>query len=193
MKKMLFASLLGAAMASAATAVPVQYEVDLTGVAYTYDGVVISSTVAPEAANAQVLYLGWSDVEADVYHNPGAVWENWGMEAFIGAWMEDSAAPGFDYYGGYPFPDDLGPTGGEGSVLHLGPASNEFDLTGGAYFLDEFGTIEFFARTTYDDGTGMPAGQFTAGTLYMVVDIIPAPGAFALFGAAGLVAGRRRR
>lgn len=194
MKLLLSASIGALALASIAGAEQVRYEVDLAGLDYDSLGVVIHSEVVPAAANGHVIEFGWEDVELDVYHNVGAVWENWGMEAFMGAWMENTADPGFNYYGSYAFPNDYGPTGGEGSVLHLGPATGGFDLSADTFYLDDQGTIEFYLSADYDDGTGMHAGTYTAGTLFIVVDqIIPAPGALALLGIAGLAGTRRRR
>jgi hypothetical protein len=193
MKLLLSASIGALALATMANAETVRYEVDLTGLDYDSLGTVIYSDIVPAAANAQVIEFGWEDVELDVYHNIGATFENYGLEAFMGAWMEDTTAPGFSYYGSYAFPSDLGPTGGPGSVLSLGPATGGFDLSAASFYLDDQGTIEFYLVADYDDGTGLPAGTYTAGTLFMVVDLIPAPGAIALLGIAGLTGTRRRR
>ncbi|MCC6228781.1 MAG: PEP-CTERM sorting domain-containing protein [Phycisphaerales bacterium] len=129
-------------------------------------------------AGSHVIGIGW-----DV--NLTAVGASWLSELQVS--FEDTALS----TGVYLTPgvgDTFSGTGAysSGGVLDLIGLALDFNVGG-----DGLLHMEFFEG--YNDYVGSADGYWNSGTLTVMYDTIPAPGAMALFGAAGFVAARRRR
>lgn len=106
--------------------------------------------------------FGFDGVEADVYFNDGASFSNWAVEAWLGCTYLD-AVNGLSFVGVSPFAESEGPG-------HFGPASNYFALLPTDWPMPTADPFTFYAESTWDDGTGLPAGTFTAGVLYVEIE-----------------------
>jgi hypothetical protein len=175
-------------LASMTQANVVRYSVDLDNVGYYHapldDGQLLLSIADPAAAGGTVVNFGWDDLSIFVNDNTsfGAPFANWATELLLGyTWGEFS---GIEY--AQPFPG-ANSHGAHGPVS----ASNQHfpsDL------INSQGMIELWARSSWNDGTGMPAGTLISGTVWIdVQQLVPAPGVLAVFGLAGLCGRRRRR
>ncbi|MBT3316417.1 hypothetical protein HN388_00380 [bacterium] len=122
-------------------------------------------------AGATMVAFGFENVEADVYHNDGAAYSNWASEAWLGCTYFD-AVNGLTFDGTGPFTENEGPG-------HFGPASVHYDLNPLDWPLPTVDEFTFYAQAQYDDGSGLAAGTFTTGTIYVWVesDIVTNEGA----------------
>jgi hypothetical protein len=173
---------------SVATADVVRYSVDLENVDYFFpaigDGQLILSVTNPAAAGGLVVDFGWDDLEIFVHDNTdqNAPFENWASELQIGyTWGEYE---GIEYSA--PF------LGANSDGFHGPVSANNQHFFGDVINSD--GTIELWARSIWDDGTGLPAGTLLSGTVWIDIQHqIPAPGVLAVLGLAGVIGCRRRR
>ena len=180
------------AVAGAAQAGLVTYTADLTGVTSSALDNIFFSTIDLASAGGQVVEMGWTDVYMTLHYNSGATtWPAYANEQYLGFYNATSlGATGF--LGTYPFSGTTSATSGTGDIP-LGPAAfGPFDLTGFNRYIPATGEVAFKAVGIWDDGSGMPMATYTGGTMWIVVDQVPAPGALALLGLAGLARRRRR-
>lgn len=113
-------------------------------------------------AGSQMIAFGFENVEADVYENEGASYSNWASEAWLGCTYFD-AVEGLSFVGVSPFTENEGPG-------HFGPSTEHFDLDPTEWPLPTVDEFTFYASASYDDGTGMSAGTFTSGVIYIWVE-----------------------
>lgn len=106
--------------------------------------------------------FGFDNVMADVYFNPGATYSNWASEAWLGCTFTDPI-DGPSFVGVSPFTESDGPG-------TFGPASNYFALAPADWPMPTEYPFTFYAETTWDDATGLPAGTFTSGVLYVEIE-----------------------
>ena len=85
-----------------------------------------------------------------------------------------------------PFPDSNG--GGT-----FGPTNGSLDVELSNLFSNAEGRVDLLTASSWVDGSGLPAGEYIQGILTIVYQPLPAPGAIALLGLAGLAGKRRRR
>lgn len=184
------AIIMGAAaigVAGSADADVVRYSVDLDNQDYHFapfgDGTLLFSMTDPAAAGGIIVDFGWDNLEIFVNDNTGegAPFENWASELQLGyTWGEYT---GIEY---------ASPFSGVNEDGAHGPVSADNEHWPGD-IINSDGTIELWARSIWDDGTGLAAGTLVSGTLWIdVQQQLPAPGALAMLGLAGLF-GRRRR
>lgn len=119
-----------------------------------------SEGILPEGAT--MVGFGFDGVEADVYENEGASFSNWASEAWLGCTYMDPV-DGLSFVGVGVFADDEGPG-------HFGPASNYFALDPADWPMPIDEEFTFYANSTWDDSTGLPAGTFTAGVVYAEIE-----------------------
>ena len=154
---------------------------DLTGVAYT-------GGPASPIANLQidegsrVMGFRWENVVLETHLNAGV--PNWGNEAFFGLEGIDVDGAPVSYLA-QPFPFEFG----QGV---FGPVDGSLELEMADLFAHPDGTIDIVVGSTWDDGSGMPAGTYLAGSLMVDYLPIPAPAATALLAFLALYPGRRR-
>lgn len=153
-------------------------------------------TFDPAGANLRILGMEFSNIETEVNWNVGATFENWASELRLG-W--DDANFGIIGIAPYPGVND-GPLSPGTSQLFTGGNLPFFDLDGTVDIDGDTIPDDFFmpasgaavgAFSTYNDGSGQPAGTIVGGTITFY--LVPAPGAAALFAMGGLAAIRRRR
>ncbi len=175
------AGLASVAMGGAATADIHQFAIDG---GYTANGSsFVSDTI--DGAGGTIVSYGYS-VSLTVYWNEGSSYENWASECRMGVGtFSYGGSPGYIYTGQI--------TSGYGAST-VGGSYTISGITGGAY-VASYGfaassVFGFVAYSSWNDGTGMDAGTLS-GTGWVNI-AVPAPGALALLGVAGL-AGRRRR
>jgi|GEM_PF-4855828 len=113
-------------------------------------------------AGAEIVGLGWTDVVVEIYENEGASFSNWATEALLGFNYED--VDGVAY--GYAAPFD-GINEGPGS---FGPATGYVDLAGAGYYPPATADFVFSAIAAWDDATGLPAGTWTSGIMYVEIE-----------------------
>ena len=178
------AGLASVAVAGASTAGVVNFDIQGDYVAGVYSAV--SNMV--DGGGALILSYGYS-VSQTVYWNEGSSYENWFSECRmgIGTFALSGGTPGYVYTGQI--------NGASGGASSVGGSATMSGITGGAYSASGGYTASsvfgFMAYSTWSDGTGLAAGTLS-GTGWVNLADIPAPGALALLGIAGL-AGRRRR
>lgn len=154
---------------------------DLTGLSYSGGAPVIAADL--EIGPAQVAEIRWENVILETFNNTGI--PNWASEAFFGFQaVTDAAEPEIVMV--QPFPD--GNSGGT-----FGPTNGSLNVELSNLFSSPEGRIYLLTASTWVDGSAMPAGQYTQGSLVIVFLPLPAPGALALLGLAGLAGKRRRR
>ena len=154
---------------------------DLTGVSYMGGAPVIIADL--EIGPAQVAELRWDNVVLETFDNTGI--PNWASEAFFGFQAVTEAAES-EIVMVQPFPDSN--NGGT-----FGPTNGSLDLELSNLFSSPEGHVYLLTASSWADGSGMPAGEYLQGILTIVYQPIPAPGAIALLGLAGLAGKRRRR
>jgi len=154
---------------------------DLTGV--TYLGGPPAITAELEIGPAQVAELRWDNVVLETFDNTGI--PNWGSEAFFG-FQAVTEASELEIVMVQPFPD----ANSDGT---FGPISGSLDVELDNLFSTTEGRVSLVTASSWVDGSGLPAGQYTQGSLVIRYVVLPAPGALALLGLAGLAAPRRRR
>lgn len=127
-------------------------------------------------ANAHVVGIGWDVNQATV----GASWLSEMQMSFGGNTTAEI----------FLTPSGTGAPGSESNS-----SGGIFDLVGSAldFFVDADGILamEFFEG--FDDVDGAVDGNWLQGSVITIEYVVPAPGALAMLGLGGLVAGRRRR
>ena len=156
---------------------------DLTGVEY-FGGPAELFTILEVTAGARLVEFRWENVVLETYDNVGV--PNWGSEAVLGIEAIDNAGETFSEYF-FPFPDA---NSGPGP---FGPVDGSLDLLLVDMFADQSGHVSVLGGSTWEDGSGLPAGKYLSGILALVYAPIPAPAALALFGIAAMTSRRRRR
>ncbi len=156
---------------------------DLTGVEY-FGGPPELFTILEVTAGARLVEFRWENVVLETYDNVGV--PNWGSEAVLGIEAIDNAGETFSEYF-FPFPDA---NSGPGP---FGPVDGSLDLLLVDMFADQSGHVSVLGGSTWEDGSGLPAGKYLSGILALVYAPIPAPAALALFGIAAMTSRRRRR
>lgn len=153
---------------------------DLTGTTYLGGAPVITADLG--IGPSQVIQLRWDLVVLETFDNSGI--PNWGSEAFFGF---QAVAANLDPQTVMvqPFPDD-----DEGGTF--GPTSGSLDVELSNLFSNPDGKVYLMTASSWIDGSNTPAGQYTSGTISIIFDPIPAPGAIVLLGIAGLARSRRR-
>ncbi len=183
------------AVAGAAQAALVTYTADLTGVTSSAVDNVFFSTIDMASAGGQVVEMGWTDVYMTLHYNSTATtYPAYANEQYLGFFghYSGTTGPASGWLGTYPFSGSTSATSGTGDI-YLGPGSfGPFDLTSFGRYIGSDGLIEMKALGTWDDGSGLPMATYTGGSIYIVVDQVPAPGALALLGLASLARRRRR-
>ncbi|MBT5582396.1 MAG: hypothetical protein HOJ54_00125 [Phycisphaerae bacterium] len=154
---------------------------DLTGVSYMGGAPVIIADL--EIGPAQVAELRWDNVVLETFDNTGI--PNWASEAFFGFQAVTEAAES-EIVMVQPFPDSNG--GGT-----FGPTNGSLDVELSNLFSNAEGRVDLLTASSWVDGSGLPAGEYIQGILTIVYQPLPAPGAIALLGLAGLAGKRRRR
>jgi uncharacterized protein (TIGR03382 family) len=128
-------------------------------------------------ANATVIGIGWDNVTIQTV---GASWLSEAVIYFvdspIGLQLSVGSADSFSGTGTYS----------SGGILDLASIDPTFPFQVGA---DGILDIEFY--DSFDDVAGAADAFFLGGTL--TIQYVPTPGALAVLGLGGLVAGRRRR
>ncbi len=174
------AGLASVAMAGAAAADIVAF--DING-EYNASAVSFVSNIV-DGDGAEIVSYGFS-VDLTVYWNEGSNYENWCSEARLGVGMFSvSGVPNYMWTGGVSSAHGASTPGGSYTISGITGGG----VIGGYYASSSFG---FVAYSVWNDGTGNSAGHF-GGTGWVNLVPVPAPGALALLGLAGL-AGRRRR
>ncbi|HJN80940.1 MAG: hypothetical protein QF723_05345 [Phycisphaerales bacterium] len=154
---------------------------DLTGVTYMGGAPVITAEL--EIGPAQVAELRWDNVVLQTFDNTGI--PNWGSEAYFGFQaVTEAAEPEIIMV--QPFPN--GNSGG----IH-GPVSGSLDVELDNLFGNSEGLVYLMTASSWPDGSGLPAGEYTQGTLSIVYIPVPAPGAIAVLGLAAFFSRRRRQ
>ncbi|MBT7352306.1 MAG: hypothetical protein HN811_07570 [Phycisphaerae bacterium] len=154
---------------------------DLTDVSYMGGAPVIIADL--EIGPAQVAELRWDNVVLETFDNTGI--PNWASEAFFGFQAVTEAAES-EIVMVQPFPDSNG--GGT-----FGPTNGSLDVELSNLFSNAEGRVDLLTASSWVDGSGLPAGEYMQGILTIVYQPLPAPGAIALLGLAGLAGKRRRR
>lgn len=155
---------------------------NLTGVEY-LGGIPEIIATLEISANARLVELKWENVVLETFDNVGV--PNWGSEAVLGVSGVNTAGETHSELF-LPFPN-----ANSGGIF--GPVDGSLDLLFADMFSDQSGHIMISAGSTWDDNTGLPAGEYLDGQLVLIYAPIPAPGAIALLGLAGLATRRRRR
>lgn len=146
-------------------------------------------SVDPSLAGLHIIGLEAVGIEAEVYWNQGATYENWASEMRLGVRFDNSGVE--STLGGQVFPGaNTGPAAAGTFQVFTGGAYGPFDLSGDSYYTPASG-LSVAGWTTYNDGSGMMSHRVTAGQLH--ITLVPSPGAGALLALGGVVAFRRRR
>jgi MYXO-CTERM domain-containing protein len=152
-----------------------------------FAGVYSSMSNMIDGGGAVIMSYGYS-VDMTVYWNEGSSYENWASEARFGVGTFNyGGSPGYVWSGGLTSAAGASSVGGSYTVS---------GLTGGSY-IASYGFLAsssfgFMAYSTWNDGTGLAAGTIT-GTGWINLAAVPAPGALALLGLAGVASRRRRK
>jgi hypothetical protein len=127
--------------------------------------------------------LRWQDVVLETYlDNTGT--PNWASEAYFGILAVDLVGDPLGWVE-QPFPDDYA-----GGVF--GPVDGEVSLELANVFTGPSGTVSVLTGSTFEDGSGLPAGRYLGGTLIIEYMGIPSPGGLALLATAAWRTRRRR-
>jgi len=138
------------------------------------DNVVLNTAIG---ANSHIVGIGWDLTFATV----GASWLS---EATIS--FEDSAQAGGVFLAG---------SGTAAPGTETNSSGGIFDLvgTGLDFFLGADGMLRMELFEDFDDVADAVDGSYLSGSSVQIQYVVPAPGALAMLGLGGLVAGRRRR
>ena len=190
-----------AAIAGAATASP--YFTAANG--YT------STAQAPAGATATVAIdisgvLTWDEqgsafntvMNTNILSNAHIVGIGWDVNQFAGldsggaSWLSEMTITFGGTSGAALF---LTPSGTSSPGSESNSSGGIFDLTGSAldFFLDADGVLSMEFFESFVDQPGAPEGEFLQNSTITIEYVVPAPGALAMLGLGGLVAGRRRR
>ena len=181
----LFSTLAAAGFASVASAEIVTVEFDLAGLVINGPGVYAQAfNELSHYENATILDVYWSDMEVSIVDVEGDT-DPSGNELpgyLTLRWLLD--LPEFSGLQWYSVGAGVnGPTG-EYTI-----AAGSFDLSS---IISDVGAAADYPGYNYGAGaTGSVGSSILSGTMGFTVDVVPAPGALALIGLAGL--GRRRR
>jgi len=138
------------------------YDFAVENIDYDVNGIQFGSEgVLP--VGAQMMAFGFENVEAEVYHNDGASYSNWASEAWLGCTYDATEERTLAFVGVSPFDLNEGPG-------HFGPSTVHFDLDPAAWPLPTVDEFTFYASSSYDDGSGLAAGTFTSGLIYVWVE-----------------------
>jgi len=131
-------------------------------------------------ANRHVVGIGW-----DVNQLAG-------LDSGAASWLSEMTITFGGTSGAALFLTPSG-TGAPGSESNS--SGGIFDLVGSAldFFVDADGVLEMEFFESFVDQAGAAEGEFLAGSTISIQYVVPAPGALAMLGLGGLVAGRRRR
>jgi hypothetical protein len=130
---------------------PVDY--DVNGIQFGSEGILPAGTA--------MVAFGFENIMADVYHNDGASYSNWASEAWLGCTYDDAGV--LSFVGTSPFTENEGPG-------VFGPSTVHFDLNPADWPLPTAEDFTFYASSSYDDGSGLAAGTFTSGVIYVWVE-----------------------
>ena len=184
------------AVTSLASAELITVEWDIAGESYDGASLSLYGPLQDDAwSDAVLVSWGFSDVEAEIYWNEASSFSNWASEVRLGIVDIDLGDGSGDvyYWAAAPFPDQYGAEE-PGSFYHaVGGDFDSGDVSDLGYTLGSEGDISAMAYSTWDDGTGMAAGLFTSGTVWMTFDTVPAPGGLAVLGLAAMAGWGRRR
>ncbi len=144
-------------------------------------------------AGAKIISIEWTGLSLETYDNVGV--PNYGSEAMVG--FEATNADGDqETVWFFPFPEANYQGTADNPIAQPEGETYLFDLTDYDLQLDALGQIRGLVTAAWWDGAeaedGYFAGMWTGGTVTINFTKIPAPGALALLGLAGL-AGRRSR
>ncbi|MEQ9207736.1 MAG: PEP-CTERM sorting domain-containing protein [Phycisphaerales bacterium] len=133
------------------------------------------------AANAHVVGIGWDTNQIAGLDSGGASWLS-EMTITFG----DSAGPAVLF---------LTPSGTGAPGTESNSSGGIFDLTVSAldFFVGADGVLSMEFFESFVDQAGAAEGLFDQGSQLQIQYVVPAPGALAMLGLGGLVAGRRRR
>jgi MYXO-CTERM domain-containing protein len=176
------AGLASVAVAGAASAEIMSFDIagDYNAAGYSF----VSGVV--DGGGGTIISYGFS-VDVTVYWNEGSSYENWASECRLGVGLFNyGGSPGYVWTGGITSAAGASTVGGSYTVS--GITGSSYIASYGFAASASFG---FMAYSSWNDGTGLAAGTLS-GTGWINVEAVPAPGAIALLGLAGL-AGRRRR
>ncbi len=147
------------------------------------------------AAGSQIISIEWTGLSLETYDNVGV--PNYGSEAMVG--IEATNADGdLETIWFFPFPEANYQGTAANPIAQPDGETFSFDLTDYNLELDALGQLRGLVTAAWwdgaDAGEGYFAGMWTGGTVTINYNKIPAPGALALLGLAGLAgSGRRRR
>ena len=170
-------ALTGAALAGQAT-------VDLTGVqSYDSPGEALNHLINVQVgAGSEVVGVSWDNVVGDGLGGP-----SWGNEMTMGILDDTTAYVALSF-----FPSEGSATAGQVWGPVSGGSSTSL-VDNGINFVSAGGNVNLEFYEAYDDATGAADAAYQSGSVTIYWNEIPAPGALALLGLAGIAGTRRRR
>lgn len=191
------AGLASVGLAGAATADLVGLSWDISGYDYSNAIALLDGSSSAAWADAVIVSWGFSNVSANVYFNEGSSYSNWASECRLGIYDMSIGNTQGDVYiwSASVFPGQNSGASSPGqSAFFSGGSFSTGDVSSLGYNIGSEGDIGAGSYSTWGDGTGLAAGTFVSGVVWVTIDTIPAPGALALLGLAGIAGmGRRRR
>ena len=154
---------------------------DLAGTEYGSSGLTVIGSFQTNAAGTQITGFTLQQGILSTYDNGGL--PNWASEAVLGFSVALPTGDEIIYFH-LPFAE----VDGSGTY---GPIDIEVDMSFAGYLVPEDGIITAYALSSWDDGTGQPAGIWQQGELD--VNYLPGPASLALLVLGGMTARRRRR